>query len=99
MVKKEESLGMVIGCVLAVMVFAALYLVVIVGDCEDDAGWGLPRKYYMDDVCFDWDYRCQVECGNYGRNFTGNMDGCACDCGDIMVSACSGFAYDKEEWI
>lgn len=77
-------------------------------NCEKDRGWGHPEKYYMDtepslffgyissNPCFNVTYRCQVECGNFGKNFTGEMDGCACDCGDAFVSMCSGFMRMKE---
>lgn len=65
-------------------------------NCEKDRGYGLPNKYYDDSPCFDTNYRCQVECSNFGRNFTGKMDGCACDCGDAFVSMCSGFMRMKE---
>ena len=53
----------------------------------------------MDDMCFSIDARCEFECQTYDRNFTGNIDTthceCCCDCGDILVSVCSGFAYQK----
>lgn len=58
--------------------------------------YGGCSKYYMDSPCFDWGYRCGVECSNYGLNFTGEVSGCECDCGAGVVSACSGFYYDYE---
>lgn len=53
-------------------------------------------RYNMNSFCFDMNYRCQVECGNYGWNFTGKTRGCVCDCGDWEVSSCSGFAHAKD---
>ena len=46
--------------------------------------------------CFNPVKRCSWECGNYGGNFSGNLSGCTCDCGDYLVSMCSGFRYVKE---
>ena len=56
-------------------------------------------SYYMDDMCFDTDYRCEIECSNFDLNYTGNIvDGCKCDCKEGYVSYCSGFymEYEKE---
>jgi hypothetical protein len=53
-------------------------------------------KYYMNSFCFDFHYRCTIECERYNLNFTGVTDGCACDCGKGWVSSCSGFYYDKD---
>jgi len=52
-------------------------------------------KYSEDSICFDINFRCKVECGNFGRNFTGMINDCLCDCGDGWVSICSGFFYPK----
>ena len=50
----------------------------------------------MDDYCFDFTLRCELECGSYDLNYTGNTEGCACDCGNNMyVSACSGFLFER----
>jgi hypothetical protein len=46
-------------------------------------------------LCFNPAKRCSWECGNYGGNFSGEINGCTCDCGDYLVSVCSGFAYKK----
>ena len=54
--------------------------------------WG--DKYYQDSMCFDVNFRCQVECAEWDRNFTGVIiNGCNCECGDGIVSYCSGFFY------
>jgi len=59
---------------------------------------GVCDKYDTYSSCFDINFRCGVECGNYDLNFTGQVDGCKCDCGPAYVSICSGFAYEKEEY-
>jgi len=51
--------------------------------------WG--DRYSLNSPCHDPNYRCQIECSNYGLNFTGEIDGCMCDCGNASVSVCSGF--------
>lgn len=53
-------------------------------------------KYFDNSPCFDFGYRCRIECQRYGLNFTGITDGCSCDCETGWVSSCSGFYYDKE---
>lgn len=53
-------------------------------------------RYMQEGRCFDINYRCNVECTNYGWNYTNKLDGCKCDCGTHYVSYCSGFAYKKE---
>ena len=52
-------------------------------------------RYSQDSVCFDPVYRCTIECGRHNRNFSGKIDGCACDCGDVYVSACTGMPFKK----
>jgi hypothetical protein len=51
------------------------------------------NRYEMDSPCFNMTFRCEVECSGWDLNYTGKVDGCACDCGTGMVSACSGFFY------
>lgn len=51
----------------------------------------------MDSICFDMEFRCKVECAAYDWNSYGQVENtCGCDCGEHIVSSCSGFAYDKK---
>jgi hypothetical protein len=96
--KKTKAIIMgILWIGLMYVIFSPFYYSKYPVNCDADKGYnGLPRKYYQDDPCFDVNYRCQVECGNFNRNFTGNMEGCSCDCGDAWVSSCSGFMHMKE---
>lgn len=81
------------------LVLAVLILNAIIGTynfVEWGCGDGRNGQYLMDSPCFNFTYRCEVECSNYGLDFTGIRDGCACDCGTGWVSSCSGFYYDRE---
>jgi len=52
--------------------------------------------YEMDHICHDPNLRCEVECGVYDLNFTGEIDGCNCLCDDdSTVSVCSGWREIK----
>jgi len=81
---------------------AMFVLSAFAGRSGNPAGWVYclqgehTAKYFMDSWCSDMNYRCNAECSNYGLEFTGIIDGCACDCGTGWVSSCSGFYYDKE---
>lgn len=61
-------------------------------------GWDkICDPYLTDSICFDVNFRCQVECGSYDWNSNGVITRtCKCDCGEHIVSFCSGFAYDKK---
>jgi hypothetical protein len=55
-------------------------------------------SYQEYDTCFDFDYRCQAECRDYGliyQNMSNPENTCQCDCGSAYVSMCSGFRYPK----
>ena len=55
-------------------------------------------KYTQSSECFDINYRCKVECGNYNMNFSGvieNFCRCYCDYPNYFVSYCSGFLYNN----
>lgn len=80
----------IIGAFVALFLFTAISTK---GFCMFADDWD---RYYSKSPCFDFNYRCQIECGTYGLNFTGITDDCSCDCGTGWVSACSGFYYDKE---
>jgi hypothetical protein len=80
---------------LIVLVLLIALVLATSGGREGIARCLMGDRYSMESLCFDMNYRCQVECGNYGWNFTGQIMGCVCDCGDWEVSSCSGFAYAK----
>ena len=75
----------VVGIIIVIGYINAKYL------CTD--------KYTMNSPCFDMGYRCSVECGTYGLNFSGELPkkGCSCKCDDKnYVSACTGWLYTFE---
>lgn len=90
MVNKSRLYGYLISVLICLVLFSMMNfaLGVAVYGCD---------PYYMDSPCFDMNYRCEVECSRYDRNFTGEIDGCSCDCGDGWVSSCSGFFYAKDD--
>ena len=60
-------------------------------------GWDrFCNPYSMDSICFNMEFRCKMECQAFDWNSYGQIEStCGCDCGEHIVSACSGFAYDK----
>lgn len=86
---KESLVAFIIACIVFV---GLLYGTMEAGQYYCDKN----PSYYQDDFCFSIELRCDVECGNYDWNWTGEMKGCNCDCGTHYVSICSGFAYEKE---
>jgi len=89
-------------CVAGSILLIPLWLFLLIPNVLGGMAWvacdvaHVSDKYFMDSPCFDFNYRCDVECSRYGLSFTGVTDGCACDCGTGWVSSCSGFYYDKE---
>ena len=79
--------------IMSLIIAIILYSQVLLFFCKD--------KYSQDSICFDMNYRCSVECNNFGWNYTnnhyGNYSRCSCDCdGSHYVSMCSGFAFEKD---
>ena len=80
--------------ILGVIVIATIAVLGIHYYCE----YGDNKISNMNSPCFDPYARCEWECESYNSNFTGEIDGCMCDCGDFVVSACSGFGTSKMEY-
>ena len=95
----KDKLGLMIGMVIGLIIVIAVFNIVIY--IYDVVVWGCGideyAKYYQDSPCFDVNFRCEVECSHFNRtSIPEGRDGCKCDCGDIWVSLCSGFPYDKD---
>ena len=69
-----------------ITIFSIIWIITSDNKCD---------KYDVDSLCFDINYRCEIECKSYDLNFSGNVDGCTCDCETANVSLCSGFIYPK----
>jgi len=88
-------------CVAGAIVLIPVWLLIVIPMAFGGATWlacdvgHVSDKYFYDSPCFDFHYRCEVECSRFNLEFTGVTDGCACDCGTGWVSSCSGFYYDK----
>ena len=87
------ALFYLVGIVVGVSVFCGVVLF----------GSGYLAEFYcennpsliLEDVCHSPKLRCEFECRSYNLNFTGDIDGCACECSDgSKVSVCSGFRYE-----
>lgn len=96
MTKKEVAKRVATTIILTLIIFVVLTLAM------EWLTWGCPSnpyaQYHSDSPCFNFTFRCQVECDNYDLVFTGITEGCSCHCGgNQWVSSCSGWLYEKEE--
>jgi len=90
----DRSAKLLIGMFVILVVF----ILATRGGREGIMGCLTGDRYSMDSFCFDMNYRCQVECGNWGYKFNGTTEGCKCYCDSGgYVSACSGFYYHDDD--
>lgn len=76
---------------LTIMGFLIIFTLVLGGGLGIEKYCDSHPSYFQDDMCYNTDYRCEIECGNYGYKYQYHIEHpCWCDCGDIKVSICTG---------
>ena len=84
----DDWWGLVLAIVLSFFGFIIIFVLIGLGE---DFYCDRHPSYFDGDVCFRTNYRCQIECNNYGLNYTDFIEPCYCGCGqEYKVSICTG---------
>jgi len=85
---EQKNIIYLLGIILPLIILIGIIFIIVEQSCD---------SYSTESWCFDKTFRCEVECKSYDWNYQGNIIGnCGCDCGEYVVSFCSGFAWKKE---